>query len=396
MAGLRAHFVTNVAGVARSEADVRVIVVGAGIGGLAAGIALRRAGSEVEMFERAEVMQDVGAGLSLWANAIHALDRLGLGDRIRALSTPYAAAGLRTWDGRVLTAPPPDLERRLGVLCVVVHRAELLEALLETFEPAGLHLGARCERVQQDECGVTAELSGGRHVRGDVLIGADGLHSVVRAQLHGDEPPRYAGYTAWRGVVAFDTGRVRASESWGYGTRFGQVPMGGGRVYWFATENTSEGGRNPDEKAHLLRLFRGWHAPIEELIRATPGSEILRNDIHDRPTADRWGEGRLTLLGDAAHPMTPNLGQGACQALEDAVVLARCLGQQPDPAMALRQYEAERLPRTNTLVTLSRRVGTIGQFQQPLAVYLRNAAMSRISPRRQARQLERIVGYRVG
>lgn len=374
---------------------MKAIVIGAGIGGLAAGIALRQAGIEVEIYEQAGALQEVGAGLSLWANAVHALDRLGLGDAVRSLSATYGVAGLRTWDGRPLTTPSGELEKRLGLLVVVVHRAELLDVLVRACDPARVHLGARFDRFAQDDARVTAVFASGNRAHGDVLVGADGLNSVVRTQLHGPQPPRYSGYTAWRGVVAFDTDRVRAGESWGYGRRFGYVPMAGRRVYWFATRNTPEGGRNRDEKAHLERLFRGWHDPIEALIEATPATGILRNDIYDRPVLQRWGNGRVTLLGDAAHPMTPNLGQGACQALEDAVVLARCLREGRDPAAALRAYEAQRIPRANLLVAASRRVGVVGQLQRPLAVRLRNAAMRIISPRVQERQLERIVGFKV-
>jgi len=374
---------------------MKAVVIGAGIGGLAAGIALQRAGVAVEIFERAEAMKEVGAGLSLWANAIRALDRLGLGDAMRALSARYEIAGLRTWDGRILTSPSPDLERRLGVLTIVVHRAELLDALVKACGPSRIHLGASFERFHQDAGGVTAEFAGGLRASGDILIGADGLHSVVRAQLHGHQPPAYAGYTAWRAVVPFDTDSVHAGESWGHGARFGLVPMGGNRVYWFATENTPEGGRHADEQAHLLRLFRGWHAPIEELIETTPASTILRNDICDRPVLNRWGEGRTTLLGDAAHPMTPNLGQGACQALEDAVVLARSVQERSDVADALRAYEAQRIPRANGIVVQSRRIGAMAQWERRWAVALRNALLARLSPRLQERELERVVGYRV-
>jgi 2-polyprenyl-6-methoxyphenol hydroxylase-like FAD-dependent oxidoreductase len=374
---------------------MRAIVIGAGIGGLAAGIALARAGIDVDVFERADDLQEVGAGLSLWANAIHALDVLGLGETIRTFSAAYAVAGIRTMSGAILTSPTPDLERRLGAFCVVMHRVDLQEVLMKALGTEHVHLAARCERFQEDAAGVTAEFSDGRRARGDVLIGADGLHSIVRSQLHGRRPPRYAGYTAWRSVVPFETAQVRASESWGFGTRFGLVPMRGHRVYWFATENTAEGGRKPDEKAHLLRLFRGWHDPIQALLEATPGSAILRNDIYDRPALRKWGTGRVTLLGDAAHPMTPNLGQGACQAVEDAVVLAQCLQRQPDPLAALRQYEARRIPRTNKLVTQSRRVGMVAQWRHPAAVYCRNALLRHVSPQAQARQLERIINYQV-
>jgi 2-polyprenyl-6-methoxyphenol hydroxylase-like FAD-dependent oxidoreductase len=157
--------------------------------------------------------------------------------------------------------------------------------------------------------------------------------------------------------------------------------MSDGRIYWYATENALEGARHADEKAALLQTFRGWHAPIEALIEATDGSAILRNDIYDRPVLRTWGEGRATLVGDAAHPMTPNLGQGACQALEDAVALAQCLREDSEVVSAARSYEARRIPRANAVVTQSRRVGRIGQWQHPVAVYLRDAIVSRIGPR---------------
>jgi 2-polyprenyl-6-methoxyphenol hydroxylase-like FAD-dependent oxidoreductase len=374
---------------------VRAIVIGAGIGGLSAGIALRRAGIDVEVYERADALTEVGAGLSLWANAIHSLELLGLGEALRSFSATYAVAGIRTPEGDILSAPSRDLERTLGVLCVVLHRMELQEILLAAFGRERVSLGARCERFQQDHAGVTAYFADGRQASGDILIGADGLHSAVRAQLHGRQPPRYAGYTAWRSVVRFDTTGVRASETLGFGARFGLVPMSGNRVYWFATETTREGGRNADEKGHLSRLFRAWHEPIEALIEATPPSAILRNDIYDRPVLRRWGAGRATLLGDAAHPMTPNLGQGACQALEDAVVLARCLRQDQDPVAALRVYERQRIPRANAIVNRSRRVGAVAQWRHPLAVSLRNALVSRVSPEAQARQLSKVIAYRV-
>jgi len=166
------------------------------------------------------------------------------------------------------------------------------------------------------------------------------------------------------------------------------------RVYWYATSNAPEGERKPgNEKAGLAKIFKGWHTPIESLIDATDESAIFRNDIYDRPGLNKWGEGRVTLLGDAAHPMTPNLGQGACQALEDAVVLARCLSGSPDTASALADYETQRIPRANWFVNQSRQVGTIGQWQHPIAVTLRNALIKLLSPRMQERQLERIVRY---
>ena len=173
------------------------------------------------------------------------------------------------------------------------------------------------------------------------------------------------------------------------------VPMSMNRVYWFATQNTAEGGRNANEKIAATDLFGRWHSPIPSLIEATPEPDILRNDIYDRPVLKSWGAGRITLLGDAAHPMTPNLGQGACQALEDAVVLSQSLAGRTDIAAALRSYEQQRIPRANAFVTRSRQVGAIGQFESRVAVHLRDAFFSRLSPRLQVNQLARIIGFRV-
>jgi 2-polyprenyl-6-methoxyphenol hydroxylase-like FAD-dependent oxidoreductase len=348
------------------------------------------------VYERVDAIREVGAGISLWANAVHALRLLGLSHAIEAVSTPYETAGLRSWRGRILSAPDVDyLQQAFGVVCVVIHRAELHEALLGAIETERVHFAARCTGFVQDENGVIAEFADGRRVRGDVLIGADGLHSVVRAAIHGSDSPTYAGYTAWRAVVSFDTRRVQASESWGYGTRFGQVPMSGNRVYWFATQNVAEGERRPSEKARLRELFDGWHAPVEALIEATDQSAILRNDIYDRPALEHWSVGRVTLLGDAAHPMTPNLGQGACQALEDAVALAQCVAETSDVFDALRSYESRRVPRANALVERSRQVGRIGQVENRAAVWVRNALLRCVTPRMQAKQLARVIGYRI-
>ncbi len=371
-------------------------MIGAGIGGLAAGIALRRVGVDVDVYERASIASEVGAGISLWANAIHALNVLGLSKTIETGSTPYEAAGLRSWDGRILSAlPAADLQRTFGIVCIIMHRAELHTALLQKLGTERVHFGARCTGFLQNGSEVWAEFDDGVRARGDLLIGADGLHSVIRAAIHGPSPPVYAGYTAWRAVVTFDTRQVKASESWGYGARFGQVPMSGNRVYWFATQNVNEGERLPREKSRLHELFRGWHEPIEALIDHTDDSAILRNDIYDRPALGRWGAGCVTLLGDAAHPMTPNLGQGACQALEDAVVLAQCIQVQPDIASALRSYEFQRIPRVNALVKQSRRVGRIGQMESRFAVGIRNALLRCVSPRLQAHQLGRVIAHQV-
>jgi 2-polyprenyl-6-methoxyphenol hydroxylase-like FAD-dependent oxidoreductase len=373
----------------------RALVVGGGIGGLAAAIALRRAGWAADVVERARELGEVGAGIALWANGLAALERLGLGERVRALAMPEGIAGIRLPDGeRLFDTASEALRARHGTLVVVLHRAELHGALLDALGRDRVRTGATCVGFAQDASGVTARFADGTTERAALLVGADGLHSVVRAQLHGDGAPRYAGYTSWRGVTRIDAGRVVPAETWGRGARFGMTPLADGRVYWFATKDAPPGARSPDgERAELLRTFGGWHEPIRALIEATPDDAILRHDIADRPPLGRWGEGRVTLLGDAAHPMTPNLGQGACQALEDAVALGRALAAGyplaggPDVARALRAYERARLPRANAFVRRSRAAGEMGQWRHPVAVAVRTFLGRHLFPRLQGRLL---------
>jgi 2-polyprenyl-6-methoxyphenol hydroxylase-like FAD-dependent oxidoreductase len=252
--------------------------------------------------------------------------------------------------------------------------------------------GARLVGFEQVRGGVVAHFADGREARGGVLVGADGLHSVVRDQLLGRKPPRYAGYVAWRGTARFDHAALASGtfiETWGCGVRFGLVPVGRGFVYWYATKSTARDGSDVrgQLKSALLRLFHGWHAPIEDVIDATDEAAILRNDICDRPPARRWGGGRVTLLGDAAHPTTPDLGQGACLAIEDAVALAATLSKRRSLVAALRSYETRRIWPTARITVLSRCVGSVGQCEHRIACRSRNALIQVISRVHQWTQL---------
>jgi len=375
---------------------VKAIVIGGGIGGITAAGALHKAGIEAHVYERAPMLREVGAGISLWANALHALDELGLASAIRPHVLSELHAGLRTWRGTVLSsAASNELTKRFAVPIAVMHRADLLALLANQVNPQHLHIDHECTGFVQDAAGVTARFANGEAARGDVLIGADGLRSVVRAQLFGDHPPRYAGYTAWRAIVRTTHPRIVPCESWGPGQRFGIIPLGDGRVYWYAAKNVPEGERDSpgQAKQNLMRLFRGWHDPVEVLIEATNESAILRNDIYDREPLPRWSENRVTLLGDAAHPMTPNLGQGGCQAIEDAVVLAACLVNCEQVDSAVRRYQERRIPRTSAIVLQSRRIGEMGQWENSLLCFVRNAAIRAVPGRIKARQIASVAVY---
>jgi 2-polyprenyl-6-methoxyphenol hydroxylase-like FAD-dependent oxidoreductase len=384
------------------------LIIGGGIGGLATAIALRRIGVETRVFERRAGFDEVGAGLSLWPNGVRALEAMGLGSAVRARGIREMESALRTWDGRLLVAAnAAQLETLLGDVSLVIHRGELLRMLRSQVPDDSLVVGASLAEITEDEGGVTARFTDGSTAHGDFLVGADGIHSVVRAHLFGKSPPNYAGYTAWRGVVTMDHRRLLPGVSIGRGSQFGQAPMAEGSVYWFATQNGPAGRARPERgwKSALLELFGGWHDPIPQLLEATHESEILHNDIVDRRGLPRWGAGRVVLLGDAAHPMTPNLGQGANQALEDADAVARAMashtrtqdqlpreGRDTAIARALSHYQTERMARANAVVVQSRRVGTVMQLAHPVACWLRDVLLrTRFAHRAQMRQLRRLV-----
>jgi len=380
--------------------EMKVAIIGGGIGGLTAAIALRKAGIEADVYERSPILRDVGAGISLWPNAVKALVQLGLRERLSAISRKSADFALRRWDGSVIASTPAlELERRFGGGVLIFHRAALLEILALGLGQEFLHLGHACTAIEENAIGVRAAFDHGATAEADVLIGADGLNSVVRAWLGHDSQPRYSGYAAWRSIVPFDDSAIVPGETWGCGRRFGILPTSDGKVYWYAASNAPEGERDPDTgpTETLLALFKGWHEPIESLIRASgdPASaaNVLRNDIYDRDPVSSWGRGRVTLLGDAAHPMTPDLGQGACQAIEDALELAKFLHSEPNAAAGLTAYEAGRIPRTRSVVLASRRLGRIGQLESPFLCRMRDTAFRLTPSSVNLRGMAPFVGY---
>ncbi|SDY32798.1 FAD-dependent monooxygenase [Hymenobacter psychrophilus] len=360
------------------------IIIGAGIGGLAAAHALLNLGHAVRVYEAAPELRAVGAGVVLGANAMRALHELGLHDAVAAQGAPVRQLRLLDQQGRLLQAADTSgFTQQLGFDNVGVHRADLQRALLADLPPGTVQLGMPFERLHETPAGVTARFADGTEAHADALLGADGLNSRVRQQLWPAAVPRYAGYTCWRGVVDASVLGLAAGESgetWGRaGRRFGYVPVGGGRVYWFACLNSPEP-RNPRFRAYqvadLQREFAGFHAPVPALLDLTPASQLLWNDILDLPPLPHFARGPVLLLGDAAHATTPNLGQGAGMAIEDAAVLARCLRAAPsDVPAAFRAFEQRRRPRTARIVRTSWYLGRVGQLENPVLTALRNVLM---------------------
>ncbi len=358
---------------------MKVIVVGAGIGGLALAAALRRERIETVVLERAPRLEPLGAGISLAPNALAALEAIGLADAVRARGGAARSVAILDGSGRVLQELPPDLIAG----GVAIHRGALQDALATGDERLGQ------EVVDVDPAGAV-RLADGRELEADLIVGADGIRSNVRGAVAPGQDPVYAGYTAWRAVVDVETASGRWSESWGRGARFGMLDVGGGRTYWFATKNAPEGEADGG-RAELLERFAGWHPPIQQLIERTPAEAILRNDVSFLEPLDRWSSGRVTLLGDAAHASTPGIGQGAAQALEDTVVLARSLVEAAAVEEALHRFEAARRPRTRTLAQIARRADRVAQAESPLACWVRDHLTAAAPERIQRRQYRTIL-----
>jgi 2-polyprenyl-6-methoxyphenol hydroxylase-like FAD-dependent oxidoreductase len=381
--------------------DDRALVIGAGVAGLATAIALRRAGRDVLVLERAPELREIGAGISLWPNAVKALRRLGVGDAVEAAGAPAHDSAFRSWRGAQLGASITSrLEERFGAPLVLVHRARLQDAMRRALDQDTVRLGAECAAIDQNGDTVAVRLVGGGGERGAVAVGADGLHSRVRTALAHDGPPRYAGITAWRGVVPLDDAlgrRISGGETFGRGSLFGVAALNGSQVYWWASMRCGEsrGDAPRAERSSLLRTFAEWHDPIPELVAATPADAIIRTCLYDRPALGRLSDRRIALVGDAAHPMLPNLGQGACQAIEDAVVLGEELAAS-DVVAALERYGARRAEHTADVARASRQMSRVAHLRSPLAAGLRNTLL-RASPASVAlRRLEPIVGHVLG
>jgi 2-polyprenyl-6-methoxyphenol hydroxylase-like FAD-dependent oxidoreductase len=367
----------------------KAIVIGAGIGGLTAAIALREAGLDVEVHERASELKAAGSGLSVMSNAAAALNGLGLGIDLEAHGVALASYHVRTTRGRLIREFPfPEIIGRLGAPSVLITRADLQRVLLDTASGIPLRLSSTAERFETDpDTGrVRVFFTDGTMTEADAVIGADGFNSVVRRQLAGPEESHDSGYVCWLALIPFshpDFAPGSVTHYWGSGQRFGLVDMGGGRLYWWGTKNTpAEESRDwRGTKDDVQRAYQGWAEVVQEAIRATPPESLLAVPSHDRTFLESWGRGPVTLLGDAAHPMLTSLGQGSGMAIEDAVVLGHCLNGATDIAAALRRYEDERRERTRAIVAASRTISTFEQSENPIRRPLRDAYF-RFLPRR--------------
>lgn len=368
----------------------KIAIIGGGI----AGLTFARCISddyETHIFEKKQEFGEVGAAISVFPNALCVMDEIGLLDSILNTSGKFENVYLKTDKGNILSKSTPKSD--YPVVCI--HRANLHKILLTDIN-AHLHIDSGVKKLTNLNNGqVEIIFANGKSSVFDAVIGADGIHSIVRKHIINDGDPIFRGYNIWRGVVKtnFDIGY--ASETYGKGQRVGIVPIKDGVYGWWATYN--EGFLKDDEpegtKQKLKRLFGNWHYPIPELIENT--ENILKNSLSDRIPHKGWTNGNITLIGDAAHPTTPNLGQGGCMAIEGAYLLAKCINKYGLSSKAYEIYEKYQFPRSKEIISESLKLGKMGQITNPILITLRNFFFKIIPSSVAMKMIDKYFSYRV-
>lgn len=363
----------------------RIYIIGAGIGGLTTALSLKQLGFEVQVVESAPAIKPVGAGIVMANNAMQVYKELGLRPKIEAAG--YRVSYMRITDAEFNELSTIDLaafEQRYRVCNIAIHRADLQGILADELGFDQITLGKRLVQVEKGD-GYRLHFEDGTEEKAPVLIGADGIHSVVRKQLFPPSTLRNSKQVCWRGICEVDLAdryEHTALEAWGAGRRFGFVRLNPAQVYWYAVADDGT------ESADLLDLFHDFHPHVLEMITATPAASVFFSHLYDLKPIHQWAEGEACLIGDAAHATTPNLGQGACQAVEDAYVLKKLFAQGLPVEEVFRQYQALRVKKAHQVVKTSWTIGKVSHWQNPLGIGVRNFVMKNLPASVRQKQLE--------
>lgn len=366
--------------------EKKLAIAGGGIGGLTLAIALQRKGFNVTVYEQTPVWRPLGAGLALAANAVKALMEIGIGEDVLRVGKVIQSVYIKDQQGNILLHTDSEkISARLGVVNnFTIHRADLHNILIAQLQPGTIALNKECVDFTRNASGLTLKFHDGTIAEADYLIACDGIHSKIRKKILPESRPRFAGYTCWRGVIDDIPAQIdmnETSETWGPGSRFGIVPLRNNRIYWFACLNAKA--NDPAMRTvnipSLLKYFADFHTPVSDILKKTTNDKLIWSDIMDIKPIKKFAFGDIVLLGDAAHATTPNMGQGACMAIEDAAVLANCLESYASAEEAFVQFEEKRIPRTTRIVNTSWTLGRVAQWENPLLMKLRNMAV-RLTP----------------
>jgi len=375
---------------------MKFLIAGGGICGLTTALALHQQGLEVAIYEAAKEIKAAGAGISLSTNAIRALNSIDLAKEILATSNAQKCATFYTSNGKVLNQTDfQPLEDKFGLPGIIsFHRADFHQILLNKIkDKIPFYTNKRGQSVEQKENGIVLHFSDSTSATGDYLLACDGIRSAIRQQFLPTASPIYAGYTIWRGLLTDETEQIKLDfpfKTWGKKGQFGAVPMTNNRIYWFASFKA----KAKDESLKAIRIadlqqhFKEYHDPIPQILALSKADHLLLNDAEELPAIPNFAFNRVLLMGDAAHAMTPNLGQGACQAIEDAVILARLLKKETRPEQAFVEFEKERMPRVREATRISRNAGKAAHFNTYFSIAFRNFVMGLMAQRAFKKQID--------
>ena len=351
-----------------SENNLKVAIIGAGLGGLAVAIALHKQAINAQVYEKAHQLRSVGAGLSVFPNGLNTLEAIapGIVETLKHAGSPTRMVNLRKNTGEIIMQNPQQLQEKYGQPMLQIRWSRLQEILASRLPPEVIHLNSRCIGFEQNDSGIEVSFEQGNKEQVDLLIGADGINSTIRQAVIKDGSPRYAGRMSWRGLLKYKDEFIAKNEvtittSPEGGKIFTLIDVGDGYIFWSAGALSADDSLSQnavDVKSRVLDIFTGWAEPVQAIIKETVADQIVERPIWDRPPLQKWSQGSVTLLGDAAHPMVPSLGQGANTAFEDAWELGECLLNAPNIETALANYDSSRIYRTQFIQARSALVGS--------------------------------------
>ena len=346
---------------------MKYTIIGGGIGGLTTALAFERNGIDYEVYEQAEELNAVGAGILLAPNALQVLESLGILSLIQNTGNPINWITIGKADFTPLSDMPQDkIKDSFGYTTVSIHRAQLQKLLYNQLPKEKVHLGQGFQSFTQLDSGkIRVNFTNETSIETDYIIGADGIHSKVRKQLFPESQLRYSGQTCWRGVVDIQLDpdfKHKAFELWGDGIRFGCSGVDDHQAYWFAvTESEANKKDRGPVKNKLLKMYQSFHPLVHTLIKTTEETSIVRHDINDLNPLKRWYSDKVCLIGDAGHATTPNMGQGGAQAIEDAYYLSKCIQNNPD-GKCFKEFQSKRQKKVNTIVKQSWMTGQMAHW----------------------------------
>lgn len=358
--------------------EKKIIIIGGGIGGLMTTIALNKKGIASSIFEKTKSFDINGAGLALWANATSVLDKFGLLNNLLANGNVLNEIKTSTSNGNHLNIVRlKKLEDKFHFPSIVLLRQDLQKELSNAIPATQIQFNKQCIKIGKDSKNVTIHFSDGTYETANAVIFADGIHSIARKKIFNFPPLKYAGRISWRGVAQFSSTIFPSStnfEIFGNGKRIGIFPLPNNHAYWYAAVNMTKEESTKQKRTIdcVLSHFKDWVEPVNTLIKNTSEERLTLTNINYTTDINKLESENIALLGDAAHPMTPDLGQGACQAIEDAYVLAECLSQKESIAACLKSYENKRMHRVKSIAMNSFRIGKMRQIGNPIGLAIRN------------------------